>query len=180
MNPILESERLLFRELLPSDAEAMFELDSNPAVHRYLGNNPVTSIDFIHEVIANVRGQYERNGIGRMAAILKSTGEFIGWAGLKLEHDVNGHDSFYDVGYRFIEIFWGNGYATEAAQFFVDYGFTVLNLPKINASAMAGNIGSRRALEKAGLKYIESYEYHGEEEVFWYEILNPNIYAEKS
>ncbi len=170
----LESQRLIYRELVPSDDVHLFELDSNPEVHRYLGNNPVTSIDQVREAIANIRGQYERNGIGRMAVILKDTGEFIGWAGLKLEHDKNDHDEFYDVGYRFIERFWGNGYATEAAQFFVNYGFNVLKYDKINASALAGNIGSRKALEKAGLKYIESYDYHGAE-AYWYEMKNPDL-----
>ena len=124
----LQSSRLIYRELLQSDDEAMFELDSNPNVHLYLGNNPVTNIEQSRCYIKQVRVQYRTNGIGRMATILKETGEFIGWAGLKLESNVNGHDRFYDVGYRFIECYWGNGYATEAAQFFVNYGFEVLKL----------------------------------------------------
>lgn len=175
MMPTVESARLLYRELVPSDDVYLFELDSNPEVHRYLGNNPVTSIEQVRDAIANIRGQYERNGIGRMAVILKETGEFIGWAGLKLEDHRNGHDKFYDVGYRFIQRFWGNGYATEATKFFVNYGFTILKLPKINGSAMAGNIGSCKALQNAGLKYIESYDYHEGEEVYWYEMMNPDL-----
>lgn len=174
LTDVLETERLCFRKLTPSDEMHIFELDSNPEVHKYLGNHPITTIAQARDYIDNINGQYERNGIGRMAAILKDTGEFIGWAGLKLEHDENGHDEFYDVGYRFIERYWGNGYATEAAQFFVDYGFNVLKMEKINASALAGNIGSCKALEKAGLQYIESYDYDGEE-AFWYEMVNPNL-----
>ena len=53
-------------------------------------------------MIENIRQQYRTNGIGRMAVILKETGEFTGWAGLKLERNVNGHEQFYDIGYRFI------------------------------------------------------------------------------
>ena len=167
----MESSRLIYRELLPSDDEAMFELDSNPNVHLYLGNNPVTNIEQSRSYIKQVREQYRTNGIGRMAAILKETGEFIGWAGLKLESNVNGHDRFYDVGYRFIERYWGNGYASEAAQFFVNYGFEVLKLNIINASALAGNTGSLKALQKAGLKIIDCYDYN-REEAFWLEIIN--------
>lgn len=174
LTDILETKRLYFRKLVPSDDVHIFELDSNPEVHRYLGNHPITEMEQAKDYIVNINGQYERNGIGRMAAILKETGEFIGWAGLKLEYDENGHDEFYDMGYRFIERYWDNGYATEAAQFFVDYGFNVLKMEKINASAIAGNIGSRKALEKAGLKYINSYDYDGEEAV-WYEMINPNL-----
>jgi len=174
MIPILHSQRLIYRPIELSDDEHLFELDSNPNVHRYLGNNPVTSIEQVRAYIANIQGQYERNGIGRMAVIIKETGEFTGWAGLKLEHNENGHDQFYDLGYRFIERYWGRGYATEAAQFFVAYGFKELKLPVINGSALAGNTGSRRAIEKAGLKYIESYDYAGEE-ACWYELVNPYL-----
>jgi ribosomal-protein-alanine N-acetyltransferase len=174
-----ESERLMYRELLPSDDQGMFELDSNPEVHRYLGNKPVTSIEEVRKVIAMVREQYRSNGIGRMAAILKETGEFIGWVGLKLEHDVNGHDTFYDIGYRLIQKHWGKGYATESAKAFIDYGFNVLNVDKINAYADADNIASRIALEKAGLRYVNTFksEYlmdRGNEKAVWYEIVNPN------
>lgn len=169
----MESSRLIYRELVASDDAAMFELDSNPNVHRYLGNNPVTNIEQSRHAIDLVRKQYKANGIGRMAVILKETSAFIGWAGLKLESNVNGHDKFYDVGYRFIERYWGNGYATETAQFFVNYGFEVLRLDKINASVLSGNIASRKALQNAGLQCIESYDYKGEE-ALWLEIINPD------
>lgn len=167
----LQSPRLIYRELLPSDDLSMFELDSNPNVHRYLGNNPVTTIEQSRVYIELVSDQYKTNGIGRMAVILKDSGEFIGWAGLKLERNVNGRDWFYDVGYRLIERYWGNGYATEAAKFFIDYGFNVLKLRTINASALFANIASCKALQKAGMNIIETYDYQGEEAA-WLEIIN--------
>lgn len=40
MTNYYETERLILREVLESDIETMFELDSNTLVHRYLGNNP--------------------------------------------------------------------------------------------------------------------------------------------
>ncbi|AXG72766.1 N-acetyltransferase [Flavobacterium arcticum] len=171
---MLQSERLYYRELLPRDDEAMFSLDSDPEVHRYLGNNPVTNIEQSRDYIKSIRQQYQDNGIGRMAVILKETNEFIGWAGLKLEHNVNDYAQFYDVGYRFMKKYWGNGYATESALFFVDYGFNKLKLEKINACAMVEHIASRRALEKSGLKFIENFDYGEGEMCAWYEINNSN------
>lgn len=169
----IETERLLLRELFPSDDLGMFELDSNPEVHKYLGNNPVTDIEQSREAIANIRQQYIDNGVGRWAVILKETNEFIGWSGLKLEKNVNGHDQFYDLGYRFIQKHWGKGYAIETANAFVNYSFNKLKLDTICAYADAGNKASRNVLEKAGLQYVTTFEYEGEEEV-WYEIKNPN------
>lgn len=175
-----ESERLLYRELLPSDAEAMFVMDSNPEVHRYLGGNPTQTIEETRRIIEMVRKQYIDNGIGRFAAILKETGEWIGWVGLKLERNVNGHDTFYDIGYRLRPEFWGKGYATESARAFVDYGFNILKADKICAYADESNKASRRALEKAGLKYINTFDSdylkkENDERAVWYEIVNPGL-----
>lgn len=173
MSKSIETERLYFREFEPTDDIGMFELDSNPEVHTYLGNNPVKTIEESRAAIDFIRDQYRTNGIGRWAALLKETGEFIGWAGLKLERNVNGHDTHYDLGYRFIQKHWGKGYASEAASAFVDYGFNVMKLEKINATADPSNAASRKVLERAGLKFIETFDHEGEEEV-WYEMVNPN------
>jgi len=174
MKTSIETERLLLRELLPTDDAGMFELDSNPEVHIYLGNKPVKSIEESREMIANIRQQYLENGIGRWAVILKETGEFIGWSGLKLEKNVNGYETFYDLGYRFIQKHWGKGYAFETAKAFVDFGFNEMKLSVINAYADFDNLNSRKVLEKIGMKFVNSFELDGTEEV-WYELKNPNI-----
>lgn len=169
MRTSFETERLLLRELLPSDAEGMFRLDSNPEVHKYLGNDPVKDMSQIHDVIANIRQQYLDNGIGRWAVILKETNEFIGWSGLKIEKNINGHERFYDLGYRFIQEFWGKGYAYESAKAFVDFGFNEMKLAVINACADVNNLGSRNVLEKCGLKPLNDFMLDGDLHV-WYEI----------
>jgi len=175
MKKSIETERLLLRELLPTDDIGMFELDSNPEVHKYLGNNPVIHVDESRAYIKNIRQQYLDNGIGRWAVILKETNEFIGWSGLKLITDtINGHQNFYEIGYRFIQNHWGKGYGTEAALAFIDYGFNELKVDRIYAYADFGNNNSRKILEKIGLEYVNTFEYEGEEEV-WYEIKNPDL-----
>jgi len=160
MKIFAETERLLLREFLPTDAHGMFELDSDPEVHRYLGNKPVQSIEQSQEMIAFIRQQYLDNGIGRWAVIEKATSEFIGWAGLKLVREpINYHVDFYDVGYRFIRHYWGQGYATEAAQASVEYGFQVLHLPMLYAIADMRNLASRAVLAKVGLHHAGIFNY---------------------
>ena len=44
MKPIVETERLILRELLAKDAEAMFAMDCDPDVHKFLGNNPIQKL----------------------------------------------------------------------------------------------------------------------------------------
>jgi ribosomal-protein-alanine N-acetyltransferase len=164
MKIFAETERLILREIVPEDETGFWELDSDPEVHRFLGNKPVTDIEQIRTVIKSVRQQYIDNGIGRWAMIEKKTGAFIGWTGLKLVKDVtNGHVNFHDVGYRLIRKYWGQGFATESAKASVDYGFGGMGLERIYGVTEVGNVASRGVLEKSGLKWLETYEAGGME-----------------
>jgi ribosomal-protein-alanine N-acetyltransferase len=169
MQIFIETERLIIRELLPTDDEAMFELDSDPQVHEFLGKSPVKTIEEVRDIIAFIRQQYIHNGIGRWAMVEKASGNFIGWTGLKLvRNTVNNHTDFYDLGYRLIKKYWGKGYATESAIACRDYGFNMLHQDKLCAITDVNNLDSRKVLEKAGFKCLETFDYEGEPH-FWLE-----------
>lgn len=174
MRTSFESERLLFRELLPSDEEGMFELDSDPEVVRYTGDKPLTHIDQTRENIAVIRQQYQNFGIGRWAAVLKETQEFIGWAGLKYIKKLNGRKDNYDLGYRFLKRHWGKGYGTESAKAFVNYGFNEMQLKRISAYADVEHIASLKILEKCGLKFTNTFTDDGNA-CAWYEIVDSTL-----
>ena len=78
MQSVIETERLMIRELLPSDDLGMFELDNDADVHRYLGNKPVQTLEEAQEMIRFIRQQYATNGIGRWAIIEKRSKDFVG------------------------------------------------------------------------------------------------------
>ncbi len=166
-----ETERLVMRELLPTDAAEMYEMDSDPDVHKYLGNDPVKNMDRVDYAIAHIRSQYVDNGIGRWAVIDKETNRFVGWSGLKLYKNMvaNGRTGFYELGYRFAKKYWGKGYATETAKTALAYGFEQLKVPVIYAITDVGNDGSRHVLEKCGFSFIEIFEYEGAPST-WYEL----------
>jgi len=67
MDALLETDRLIFRPFTLDDAEAMFIMDSNPIVHKYLWNKPVQDITEIYPVIESLQKQYVANKIGRFA-----------------------------------------------------------------------------------------------------------------
>ena len=171
--------RLHFRPFHETDTAGLFALDSDPAVHRYLGGidgiggqlltDPAQSREMIHFIQA----QYAANGIGRWAVLLRATGEFMGWAGLKLvAGPLNGHHNFYDLGYRFRPRYWGLGHGYEAAQAWLDHGFQALRLPRICAYADVNNAGSRRILEKVGLQLGNEFTAGGVR-CAWYEATAP-------
>lgn len=175
----IETERLILRPVLDTDLEGMFELDSDPEVHKYLGNRPIKTKEEAQKAIDYIKKQYKERGIGRWAVLDKTTKEFMGWSGLKLntkEESYHPHYSnFYDVGYRFIKRFWGKGYATESGKAAVHYGFNTMKLRSINAITEMGNTASHKALLKIGLDYIEDYEFEIENQKFdlrWYHIEN--------
>ncbi len=156
----IETERLILRELQPTDDAAMFALDADPAVHRYLGNSPIVSIEQARATIAAIRQQYAAYGIGRWATIEKSSNCFIGWSGLKLVTSYeNNRTHFHDIGYRLMPKYWGKGYATESAKAAIDHGFQTMGLAEIIGMAHEENRASRKALEKCGLVFVEQFKW---------------------
>lgn len=159
----IETSRLLLRPFLLSDAIANFEMDSNPNVLRYLPVKAHTDIQQSYQLIEHILSQYKENGIGRVAVVLKETNEFIGWSGFKfITEPMNNHQDFYELGYRFQEKHWGKGYATEAAQACVTYGFEVLKLKVIYAIAYANHVASQSVLKKSGFQFVETFMENGE------------------
>ena len=168
----IETEHLILREVRIEDTGDMYLLDSNPIVHEYLGKNPITCMGKARTYVDYIRMQYETYGIGRWAAIEKSTGNWIGWTGLKynFEKEMNGHTDFYDIGYRFLPEYWGKGYATESSIAARDYFFEHFPNTKLCGMAELGNKASCRVLEKIGLQRKNNFIYEAQQvELAWFE-----------
>lgn len=148
MKYILETDRLVLRELNLEDADSFYNLNLNPNVIKYTGDSAFADVDEAATFLANYK-DYELNNYGRWAVINKSTGKFIGWCGLKLNRATNETD----IGFRFFENEWNKGYATESAEACLHYGFETLQIKCIIGRAMNENIASIKVLEKIGLRY---------------------------
>jgi ribosomal-protein-alanine N-acetyltransferase len=168
MKIYLESDRLILRSLEDSDLEGMYALESDPEVHKYLGNQPLQNRDECMDIIRYIQQQYKDYGIGRWAVIDKASGEFAGWSGLKCETIVRDYD-YWDVGYRLRREFWGKGIATETATMALKYGFETLGFEKICGGAHVENIASNIVLKRIGLNLVESILYNGDPH-YWYEL----------
>jgi ribosomal-protein-alanine N-acetyltransferase len=161
MNIHIETDHLIIRDLEETDVEGIFALDSDPEVHRYLGNQPIDTMEEAKKSIRYIRQQYLDNGIGRWAIIDKKTNDFVGWTGLKYEENLRKEFSYYDLGYRLRKKYWGQGIGYQTATASLKYGFDRLNLSEICAAADIDNQASNRILRKVGLEFVEVFEYEG-------------------
>ncbi|BDD09954.1 N-acetyltransferase [Fulvitalea axinellae] len=156
MKLIAETERLLIREWDASDAKDIFMLNEDPEVVRYTGDRAFVNVKEALSLILNY-DQYRQYGIGRWAVLDKSSGDFLGWSGLKR----NG-DGVVDLGFRFFRKHWGGGFATEAALACLDYGFSKKGISGIVGRAMSENIASVRVLEKVGMSFVKEFDFDGQ------------------
>ncbi len=169
----IETERLILREVLETDVDGFFELDSDPLVHKYLGNKPIKTKEEAKNNLTFIREQYKEHGIGRFAVIEKSSGNFTGWSGLKFNKGekelLNGFTNFIDIGYRLLPKYWGKGYATESSLACLEYGFKEMKYDHIYGAALLDNIASNKILKKIGLDFINEFAIE-KDKANWYEL----------
>ena len=161
---IIETNRLVLRELDIIDSENVFYLNSDTEVLKYTGDLPFSSIAAAENFLLNY-SDYRKNGFGRWAVILKETESFIGWCGLKLNEE-----NLVDIGFRFFKNEWGKGYATESAKAVLDYGFNTLKLKEIIGRSSKDNISSISVLEKLNMTFWKYDNFEGVEESVYYRI----------
>ncbi|MDB9932712.1 GNAT family N-acetyltransferase [Flavobacteriales bacterium] len=159
---VLTTERLILREFELTDAEAMFNLNSDEEVLRYTGDKQFESIEDANNFFKNYP-DYEKNGFGRWALVTKGDKEVIGWCGLK-KHE----DNTVDIGYRIFKNQWNKGYATEASIACLEYGFQVFELDEIIANAATENKASIRVMENIGMEFQQNMACEGIEDAVRY------------
>ncbi|MFK0292498.1 GNAT family N-acetyltransferase [Streptomyces sp. NPDC090442] len=149
MDTYLETERLALRRFTADDADLLIELDSDPAVMRYLTGGIPTAPELVRErYLPRILAGYEKWGgdLGLFAAQEKHGGAFIGWFILRPEPE--GPLDEVELGYRLRQAAWGKGYATEGSRALLGTAFTELGVRAIWAETMSVNDGSRNVMEK--------------------------------
>ena len=146
----IETDRLILRRFTLDDAPAYQRLNSDPAVLRYTYDPPIETLEEARRILQEAPlADYANYGYGRVACVLKETGELIGFSGLKYLPDYGETD----IGYRFVQRCWGQGLATESALPMMVYGREALGLRRIVGIVDPDNRASARVLRKLGLVY---------------------------
>jgi RimJ/RimL family protein N-acetyltransferase len=145
------TDRLLLREFEEDDWKAILAYQDDPLYLRYNPWSYRTEQDvrrFVHMFMGWSKEETRRKY--QLAIILRNEGRLIGNCGLRMSHNSSWEA---DIGYELNSQYWGHGYATEAAQALLSFGFSELRLHRIIAHCIAENVASACVLEKIGMKY---------------------------
>ena len=149
-NNIIETDRLLLRELDLNDTNVLIELFSDPIAMKFF---PAVKTDNeVNEWIQKNIDSYLTNKFGLYLCVLKQNNLAIGYCGFILQHDIEGKDEV-EIGYGLIRKFWHKGYATEAAVGCKKFGFEKLQLENIISLIRPENIPSINVAIRNGMTW---------------------------
>ncbi|MEW8987804.1 MAG: GNAT family N-acetyltransferase, partial [Bacillus sp. (in: firmicutes)] len=126
--PVIETERLILRQITKDDAEDIFKYLSDENVMKYYGLEPFKSIDEAMEEIGWYQSTFDEGSGVRWGITLKGHGKVIGSCGF-----LNKVPQHYrsEIGFELSKDHWGKGIANEALAAVIHYGFEQLNLQRI-------------------------------------------------
>jgi RimJ/RimL family protein N-acetyltransferase len=142
----LLTKRLLLRPWRDEDVAAFAELSADPAVMEYL--LPLSGW------VNRKRAHWLEHGFGQWVVELPGEASFIGVIGLETVSYEAHFTPAVEVAWRLARPYWSRGYATEAAQASLDYGFGQLGLAEIVALTVPANWRSRRLMERLGMTRV--------------------------
>jgi len=154
---ILQTPRLLLRELTPRDADAVAQVLSDPETMRHYPA-PYDRAG-VEQWIERNRQRYQNDGVGLWAMKLKQTEEVIGDCGILLQQ-VEG-ERFYEIGYHLRRDQWHQGLATEAAIACRDWAFAHLKTNRLISLIRPENLPSRRVAERNGMTLWKEVTWRG-------------------
>ena len=172
--PILETDRLILRQVTQDDANSLLKYLSDKDVMKYVGLEPFKSIDDALDEISWYKSILEKRTGIRWGITLKDQGEVIGSCGF-----LNVVSQHYrsEIGVELSREHWGKGIASEAFEAVIRYGFEQMNLQRIEALIEPPNIPSQKLAERQGFireGLLRSYEYTcGKfDDLYMYSLLN--------
>jgi ribosomal-protein-alanine N-acetyltransferase len=156
--PVLSTPRLILRALHPTDLDDLYEYASDSEIDQYVPWEHYQNIDEARENLNEFLEEYEKDGLGAWGLEHRADKKLIGITNISIPHRINRR---VELGYTISRAYWGKGYATEAVQAVIHFGFEIIKLVRIEAVVRPENIASARVLEKSGMQFegvLHSYQ----------------------
>ena len=151
----LQTDRLILRRFVESDAEAMFENWASSAENLvYVTWDPHPDVEVTRNSIRNWVASYTNPNYYKWAICLKEDPDYVIGDISIIEMDEI--DSSCEIGYILGKNYWGRGMMTEALKAVLDFCFTQAGFQKVRARYASLNLASGRVMEKAGMSYLKT------------------------
>jgi RimJ/RimL family protein N-acetyltransferase len=149
---MIETERLVLRGWREDDVDAHHAMCGDPAVMAYLGASPSRAESA--DVVARQQKILAEYGACFWVLERRDTGAFIGWCGIKPGPIGTPIEGKPEIGWSLVQTQWGEGYAREAADAALAWGWERLSLPTIWAMTVPANLSSRALMERVGMTRV--------------------------
>jgi ribosomal-protein-alanine N-acetyltransferase len=145
------TDRLILRRWRETDKEPFAALNADPRTMEFF---PKTLDRAESDRVADrIEMRFEERGFGLWALEERSSGRFIGFAGLSMPVFEAHFTPCVEIGWRLCVGAWGKGYASEAARYALQFGYLERGLNEIVSMTVAGNVRSRRVMERLGMSH---------------------------
>lgn len=162
------TERLTFREVLPTDSETWIDLFDSPQVAFFLGMDPKLNPNEWNRIWFEKLKWRNQNHLGVMnAVLLKTTGELVAQCGLLIQ-DIEG-EKFLEISYSVLPKFRGNGFAFECAQACKIHAQENQLANELISMINVENVASEKVALKNGMEHkvlIKNYKGGGDVNIF--------------
>ncbi|WP_193769083.1 GNAT family N-acetyltransferase [Metasolibacillus meyeri] len=175
--PVLETERLVLREIKKEDASSILNYLSDAEVMKYYGLEPFNSLNDALDEISWYQSIYNNKTGIRWGITLKEQGIVIGSCGF---HNMVSQHFRTEIGFELSKEQWGKGIAAEAVGAIINYGFEHLHFQRIEALIEPPNRSSQKLVEKIGFVregLLRNYEFTGGkfDDLYMYSLLKQDL-----
>jgi RimJ/RimL family protein N-acetyltransferase len=161
--PVIQTQRLIFRCWHQLDLDALLAFSRDPAVMQYVGDGTPWDNSEAESFLVQEQAHWQQHGYCRWALTARSLEAPvpIGFCGF-----VPAAEGL-EIGWRLAADQWGQGLATEAAVAAIGHARDHLAASEVVATIQPGNIGSQRVATKAGLEFDKTVDRQGQQLELW-------------
>jgi RimJ/RimL family protein N-acetyltransferase len=155
---MIETPRLKLRQWQPSDYAPFAAMCADPIVMEFFP--ALLTTDQSHAMADEIQAKIADQGWGMWAVEVLETGAFAGFVGLNRPGYPLPFAPCIEVGWRLDKAFWGNGYATEAGNAALEFGFDTLKLDEIVSFTAVPNVRSQAVMQRLGMRNMGENFHH--------------------
>ena len=154
---ILETDRLILRDLQESDLPALIAMNQDSDVMQYFPK-PYSQAESLR-LYQGIQDEVKAYGYSLWAVEEKTSQEFIGLVGLHhSDLRIFAGKEAVEIGWRLRKEFWNHGYATEAAQACLDFAFQQASLSEVYSFTSLLNLPSQKVMQKLGMEFVKEFD----------------------